>query len=524
MFRKHSGIAVALTLAALCATTPAFAWKPTTHVYFAEIAAKDAADGSVEIPLLDGRVLTYPITGKTLDALKSRRAYYRAGVLGPDGYPDMMTGQQVIHPSGRDSKIKGGSDAWLNHIWGSFKGDARQHAFRMGFLTHAAGDMFGHTFINHFTGAPFTFSPVSNAIKHVVLEGYVDKRLPANALKGSFFDASISGLEGLIYSSMVDADRNKALRTKLLRSGAPGTAASVPSIFSSIRTNLRNKIKWYNDRIAQYDDDIEHCAIWNPTCYPRAKKNGFIAANGIQHAYRKAWIKDVDEGLRAWPGVSHRVAVALFFNSERKTDTEKADEILTWYAQRHLLSMAGAPDFVGATTLLIGKIIDAITPDFLLEPIRKLKENMLNAMLKAAIGMDKNELKKYLTRPDRYFDEVMNKGAGENVTLKRFNAKYLHIRDTAYKNPAESFDYRNVPAAYNTALMSKLIYLSNAQINDLLGKVGSSMAGKFRYQNIMLGFIDTLDGSRQWQKKLVFAQDCTAWNALFKPLPGNSGC
>ena len=149
---------------------------------------------------------------------------------------------------------------------------------------------------------------------------------------------------------------------------------------------------------------------------------------------------------------------------------------------------------------------------------------MLNTLLRAAIGMDKDQLKKYLTTPDRYFDQVMTKGAGENVSLRRFNRDYLKIRDAAFRNPSESFDYRNVPAAYNTMVMSKLIYLNRSQINDLLGKVGSKMAGKFRYDNIMLGFIDTLDGSRQWRSKLVLAQDCKAWNALFKPLPGNSGC
>lgn len=524
MTRLHSIAASALAVSLLGSPLPALAWKPTTHVYFAELAAKDAADGTVSIPLLNGQVLNYPLGATARKALSDLRPYYRAGVFGPDGYPDIMTGQQVIHPSGKDSRIKGGSNAWLNHVWGSFAGDARNHAFRMGFLTHAAGDMFGHTFINHFTGAPFTFSPVSNAIKHVVLEGYVDKRLPAGALKGDFFKASIRGLEGRMYTSMIDADRNDTLRTKLLVAKAPGTAASVPSIFSAIRTNLRTKIEWYDGKIAQFDKDAENCPIWKLTCFPRAKKKAFQAANGIQHAYRKAWIKDVDDGLRAWPGVSHQVAIALFFNPQRTTDTEKADAILTKYAQQHLLSMAGAPDFVGATTLLIGKIIAAITPDFLLEPIRRLKENMLNTMLKAAIGMDKATLKKYMTRPDRYFDQVMNKGAGENVTLKHFNAKYLGIRDTAYTNPAESFDYKTLPAAYNTVLMSKLIYLSKAQINDLLAKVGSDRAGKFRYDNIMLGFIDTLDGSRQWRPKLVFAQDCTAWNALFKPLPGDSGC
>jgi hypothetical protein len=32
------------------------------------------------------------------------------------------------------------------------------------------------------------------------------------------------------------------------------------------------------------------------------------------------------------------------------------------YARDHILSMAGAPDFVGATAKVISKVVDAITP------------------------------------------------------------------------------------------------------------------------------------------------------------------
>lgn len=81
--------------AMLMSTHLAFAWKPTTHVYLAEVAARDAADGTVSIPLLDRRVLTYPVSIRVKDALNANRPYYRAGVLGPDAYPDIMTGQQV---------------------------------------------------------------------------------------------------------------------------------------------------------------------------------------------------------------------------------------------------------------------------------------------------------------------------------------------------------------------------------------------------------------------------------------------
>ena len=113
-------------------------------------------------------------------------------------------------------------------------------------------------------------------------------------------------------------------------------------------------------------------------------------------------------------------------------------------------------------------MIEAITPDFMLEPIRALKEDMLNAMLEESIGMTKDQLEGYLTSPNQYFDQVMTTDAGESVTLAQFNAKYLHINDPAYTDPNESFDYRMVPAAYNTVTMSKLILLGPSEVNRLL--------------------------------------------------------
>jgi hypothetical protein len=71
------------------------------------------------------------------------------------------------------------------------------NAFAVGYLTHAAGDMFGHTFVNNFTDGDFAILPPDgpeNAIKHVILEGYVDKRLDKSALDANFFAASVPRL------------------------------------------------------------------------------------------------------------------------------------------------------------------------------------------------------------------------------------------------------------------------------------------------------------------------------------------
>ena len=83
-------------------------------------------------------------------------------------YPDIATGQQIIHPAGRktngetDADLNRGGpgpDPWLAHFWAKAYGSSGTpdstepcRAFVAGYLTHAAGDIFGHTLVNHYTG------------------------------------------------------------------------------------------------------------------------------------------------------------------------------------------------------------------------------------------------------------------------------------------------------------------------------------------------------------------------------------
>ncbi|NES21120.1 MAG: hypothetical protein F6K41_19870 [Symploca sp. SIO3E6] len=462
-----------------------WAWKPTTHVYLGKQALDDALDdGKVTISRVDyengqiiGEVGTYQVDSSILAALRSHAPQYRAGILGPDAYPDILTGQQVIHPSSSETGIAGGSDAWLTYLWNraNVTNTAAVRTFTVGYLTHAAGDMYGHTFVNHFSGGSFAITPPAgpaNAVKHIVVEGSIDKRLDTRALDANFFNASIDGVKDFIYQNMIDARPETFLDSELLRAGGGGTDFSIPRIYSTLRADLQRDIDAYYAKKADYDRRANACKPLDFSCSRLAilaEKAAYVTANGIQITYKEAWRDDIDSGLRAWPGVSHEVAKALFFNPSRSPDTQRAEDVLQRYVTDHLLSMSGAPDFVGLTAGVISDIIDAITPDFLLEPIRKLKEDLLNTLLKSAIGMTKQELQKYLTSPDTYFDEVLGSGAGENTNLQRFETDYLKMNDTEYFNP------NVVPAAYNTIVMSKLILLGQSEVNRLLSDLGSSV-------------------------------------------------
>jgi hypothetical protein len=556
-----------LVLGILANAPPALAWKPTTHVYLGQQALKDALDdGKVSIYRVDyknGKVLSkigdYPVDSNILSALKANPSQYRAGILGPDAYPDILTGQQVIHPDPGSTNIATGSNAWLTYLWtltNTQGNNTLQHkAFVVGYLTHAAGDMYGHTFINNFSGAPFKITPPEgpeNGVKHILLEGYIDKRLNKPELDSNFFNVSIAGVEDFIYRNMVDAKPGTPLDTYLLKKGGGGTEFSVPRIYSTLRARLQADIDAYYAKKAdfdrRYDQKIQAanaCKLLDFSCSAtvlraqalaiQAEKAAYVTANGLIVTYKEYWRADIDRGLKAWPQVSHEVAKALFFNPDRKAKVDDAERILKNYVTNHLISMSGAPDAVGQFAALAGKISDIIAqviPDFLVAPIRELKNDIYNAIIKRATGMTKDQLKAYLENPERYFDQVFTRGSGEKVNLQTFNKKYLQINDTGYTNPNESFDYQKFPAAYNTVTMSKLILLNKDGVNKLLADLGSSST-KLNEANIMLGFIPSLDGSNQWfggtgpldsKQRMILAKSCSTYKQVFMQQAGEAPC
>src|ERR1044071_2775129 len=144
---RSTAVLVAFAAAVVSSSETAYAWKPYTHNKTALQAYQDAVDdGTVTIL---GR--TYAIAPEVVTALRNWPQFYNAGVIGPDGFPDLTYGQSVIHP-GAIVSGKPRTGAWLEHVLRSAvaaQSDAslsvaeKQQilAFAFGFLTHGAGDM-----------------------------------------------------------------------------------------------------------------------------------------------------------------------------------------------------------------------------------------------------------------------------------------------------------------------------------------------------------------------------------------------
>lgn len=102
------------------------------------------------------------------------------GNIGPDAFPDILTGQFVVHPG-----TPGRPDAWQVNDWLKWllKGDGndpRNKAFVYGYLGHAATDVFAHTYVNMYSGDIFILSDGEIEVekRHVALETYIEERTP----------------------------------------------------------------------------------------------------------------------------------------------------------------------------------------------------------------------------------------------------------------------------------------------------------------------------------------------------------
>lgn len=104
--------------------------------------------------------LPYKIPEEFFRAIREYPEAFRAGSLGPDFYPDMLIGQMYIHPYDEDADV--GSGDWLKLLIDSVnrmpqysEGRLEALSFTLGYMLHYCGDLFGHDFVNTFSGGTF---------------------------------------------------------------------------------------------------------------------------------------------------------------------------------------------------------------------------------------------------------------------------------------------------------------------------------------------------------------------------------
>jgi len=519
----------AVGVLALLPAKPARAWKPSTHVALAEYAIEEAlATGYVTIATLERRntdgvhwyerkpLGRYAVDPKLLNALRTRRAHFRAGVLGPDAYPDILTGQRLIHDDGHDELAHGeppqfhpvtgarlnlpnynpfesGANSYLTSVYngvGLYPNSAHvdsMRAFAFGFLVHAAGDMFIHDYINHFAGGPFEIGP--NAIKHVILEGYLAERGP-KLTATAMSDYSIDGLDQFIYDRLVDASFYRGKPTGDLSPGAMfrfyqgrglNTATSLPAVFSKLADQLCH--------------DIE------------SLKGSVNPLKIAEREYKEAWLEDIVVGLRAWPKYSHKVAYHLMIDPEPDGGKrrDKVSQVLADYVTDHLISMSGAPDAIGDAAGAAVWVARTLSDLGLMEPIKEMQRDFVNYMFRKHSGKSLDEWVKIYTHPSRYFDQILGPGSpgeGERITKSDLNRDHLGVADVGDGQTGDSWTPDTFAPAYNTVVATKLALLGEAEQKRLLADLKNTNVGAGPVKNnALLGFIRSLDASAQWRVK-----------------------
>jgi hypothetical protein len=172
MRRLFVGFGAALLTAA---PVPAEAFGLRTHLWMAQTIHADVAD-DCRVTLREGR--NFALEAATCSAIRDHKGEFLAGAIGPDAFPDMAMGQTVIHP-GLEHKRGWATADWLQHLLTKAQ-TPPEIAFSTGFLLHAAGDIFAHSYVNNYAGDVFVLADERLVEqRHTLLEKYIDARLPA---------------------------------------------------------------------------------------------------------------------------------------------------------------------------------------------------------------------------------------------------------------------------------------------------------------------------------------------------------
>ncbi|MFY0522697.1 hypothetical protein ACN28I_05660 [Archangium gephyra] len=548
-------LAACLVLSVLGVSLPAWAWKPITHVYLAEKARAEliAQNGSISLHQVDfynrqqaGLIGTYAVSSPIYQALRDYPQYYRAGVLGPDAYPDMLFGQSVIHPATDDD----GSDTepWLRHLY-TKASTPQERAFVMGFLAHAAGDMFGHTLINHHALGPFDLMS-DNAKRHIVAEGHVGRRTPflGDLPYGdpARYTIDTSAVNTFIYDHMIDARRarNGTWSNDVWKLTRNTQIASLPRLFTELRAGLEDKIEGYYEHVRwlklKYREHADRCSWSRPKAclkagYYKGLLEGYKLIAGMSAQYMEAWVRDINRGLKAWPATSTDVARQMFMQTNHKANEDEntgAKAILLAYKNRYLCSMMGAPDAFCSLTATVERIITSITPK--LDLFKQLKEDLRNYAVKKATGHD-YDYWKGLMDPDPYqVDNEVPTNPPPTPPATLTSSQQLDGLMWISGTPAR-FNMLRFAPAYNTYAAIKMSFLdTRTQWQSVLGAVGwnpytlNNLMNAYDPPNgfngqLLLGFLRSMDWDNQWAvpDRMFVAQDCTLFTRLFMQQTGD---
>ncbi|MGE0552093.1 MAG: zinc dependent phospholipase C family protein [Gemmatimonadales bacterium] len=440
-------------------------WKINTHLFAANKALADAIDdGMVSIPPYG----ELPIAASALRALRAAPASYRAGVLAPDLFPDMWTGGWFIHSDHSTGPDRWTADDWIRHVWSRARAwpDAGERdkvlAFAYGFVTHGAGDIFAHTYVNQKAdGAWITFTgPArSTAVKHVVLEGYIGAHTPPT-------DQTLD-----VWPRLVS---NLLIKDPAARQHSTGAA------------HYRRWValyEWLGPQIDRARKQMENNVGADAPYWLKCSANPVPCARKEQ---METWRLDVNRGLRALVDSSQTLGEQLMAH-----DMGGGVGAMTGWAKEWLPKMYGA-HAIGEGMGALQQFLDWVGDP--LAPINQAVIDEVGRFMKDSFPRY-YELYRAVQDPATQMDQV---GFPPGT-------RQLVNQEMGLRPGASTFDWRAFEPIYNTIVLSKLALLDGDGLNELARRAGlvDRPFTPGENTNLMLGVFRSMTQSYQWTGEIV---------------------
>jgi len=492
---------VVLLIVLLTVSEPVYAWKPLTHIYTGNLVIDEIkqANGKYYIEITTDETRRYPVDRDVAEAILNWRDYYRGGTIGPDGFPDILFGQSKIHPD----DIGGGySDVWLHYIyrsaWQYYKdhngnNEAKQAlAFTYGFLAHAAGDLWGHTFVNEFAGGVFpeiTNTSLLYIVKnHIISEGYVDERTPPT-------DVGIKAPIPFIKKYFIEIFKERESNGEPSDPMARLAQETFPDWFYKLRWQLNKELNSINEC-----DNEEWLLAGGRAALGDPSALSVCNWKEAKAKYIRNWIEDIDEGLKKWPDLSLRISINLASgNAGAAIDRLKA------FATSDILSMIGLPDALGDIIGVFSDIADwgaDLLAALGIPNLTQFIQEFEYWIIEQVFGIDAEKWKDYYSNPSNYIDiEVPNPRAPSDPRpTHELLDDLIGLEGDGILDEDLDYNPGDFNALKNTVITAKLALLDTTTLNQMLrdNYVDPLYDGEI-YPNFMLGFMHTLDGNHQWR-------------------------
>ena len=507
-------LAAVFAFSAMLAPGSARAWATKTHGYSANVLLKDAADGYITI---DGA--SYRMPEEYATALRKYPEAFRAGALGPDFYPDMLTGQTYIHPY--DVKSGTGVGDWLMLLVDAANSlpkncDERMQAiaFTLGMAVHYAGDQFGHDFINAFAGAAYpAYLDVARdlanndptrlyyILRHMLEEKCLDNLIGSRLGQ----DTAVAAPVDFVLNTWVyDGTANAGIAGLYQQySGFKSTKLQYLYLVE-LRTVLYHTANMLRDPLAPsssaayFDEWVNGLGTKSTELIRFVFQDPLLPS--LVATYLDAWIEDLDTATRELVKAFDDIAHDMLAGAEGKDTVDIVKDRLQTWLDDYGVYASPEPDWLRRIASALSRteewVMEQLGITGLLQRWNEFKDGLIDDAVQWGLsltGFDYHAYKVLLENPEFWLNFFLQE-KGDLPQSKDDLMRYI-TNTTALRNPENlSEDYRDfltylqyfteegdpekLAAFYNTVMMGKLILLGPDNLNSFFGKYGVTSAFK----------------------------------------------